>query len=126
MTAPNSGNSRNGKWLTGLLGGMAVISGFAALWVPIYARLDSVDRRSQENSRRVESLSVHEERLAHLSTELVEHRGDGSHPGTVMRLTAIEEKMKEIETQFRHQDRLQRLLWNRVYEEPLPDSTIIQ
>lgn len=34
----------------------------------------------------------------------------------------INEQLREIETQFRHMDRLIQLLWHRVYDEPLPDS----
>jgi len=36
------------------------------------------------------------------------------------RIVAIEERLREVETQFRHQDRLTTLLWHRAYSEELP------
>ena len=36
------------------------------------------------------------------------------------RIVALEQQLREVETQFRHQDRLIRLLWQRIYQEPMP------
>ena len=36
------------------------------------------------------------------------------------RIVAIEERLREVETQFRHQDRLTSILWGRAFNEQLP------
>ena len=62
-----------------------------------------------------------EERRQETIASLREHELIDGHPKTATKLTAMEEKLIEVETQFRHMDRLIQLLWQRVYDEPLPN-----
>ncbi len=62
-----------------------------------------------------------EERRQETIASLREHELIDGHPKAATKLTAIEENLIEVETQFRHMDRLIQLLWQRVYDEPLPN-----
>ena len=62
-----------------------------------------------------------EERRQEMLAALREHEELNGHPEAQSRLVAQEEKLVEVETQFRHLDRFVQLLWQRVYNEPLPN-----
>lgn len=62
-----------------------------------------------------------EERRQETVASLKEHESIDGHPKSAMKLTAIEEKLIEVETQFRNLDRFVQLLWQRTYDEPLPN-----
>ena len=62
-----------------------------------------------------------DERRQELINELQTHRDVEGHPTVVTGLAAMQEKLVEVETQFRHLDRLIQLLWQRTYDEPLPN-----
>lgn len=72
-----------------------------------------------------EQLEKEDARSAERKAEMVKALGTHAlipgHPPLANRVTAIDQKLLEVETQFRHQDRLIQLLWQRTYQEPLPN-----
>lgn len=61
------------------------------------------------------------ERKSEMVAALGSHEKIPGHPDLANRVTAIDQQLLEVETQFRHQDRLIQLLWQRTYQEPLPN-----
>lgn len=61
------------------------------------------------------------ERKSEMAAALGSHKAISGHPDLANRVTAIDQQLLEVETQFRHQDRLIQLLWQRTYQEPLPN-----
>ncbi len=78
-------------------------------------RIESLERQivgANQGSR--------ERRLA-VGQDLTDHESAGGHSVAMNQITAIDQKLLEVETQFRHTDRLIQLLWQRTYNEPLPN-----
>lgn len=61
------------------------------------------------------------ERRQEMLEALQNHEEINGHPFVVTKFTSLEEKLIEVETQFRHLDRFIQLLWQRTYNEPLPN-----
>lgn len=100
----------------------------AAMEAVIYRPVDRIDHpikhtesisTLQTDVRHADQRS--EERRQEMMHELQAHTNIEGHPHVVTGLAAIEEKLVEVETQFRHLDRLIQLLWQRTYGEPLPN-----
>ena len=76
-------NSNGGKILGSLLGILAVIAGVYAMVAPMNQRIDFMERTIESQAREAER-----------------HTDLGLHPGAGAQLSAISERLKEVETQF--------------------------
>ena len=104
---------------------LTVLVGFAAIWGAMHFQL--------ENIRDVVRLGLQgaDDNIKDNERKLSEHMNSPAHMGTIERMTALEMKLLEVETQFRwmsdvvnlsHQElgKGQAILWKKVMAEELP------
>tara|TARA_Y100000310_G_scaffold198032_1_gene198058 strand:+ start:233 stop:667 length:435 start_codon:yes stop_codon:yes gene_type:complete len=140
MSESDKSNGANGAKAFGGLAAVAALATFAwMLWQAQSSRTETLERLTNQRmdliDERVQNMHSHMGLEAH-SVAKEWHTQVRNEIGTIQgmmrddneedhKTTAHMERqreaLREVETQFAHMDRLIQLLWQRVYEEPLPN-----
>lgn len=111
----------------------AIIASTGLIATVIFTTAQNMDTKLKSTTellvQRIESLERQivnanlgsRERRAAVGKELDNHKNETGHPLAMNSITAIEQKLLEVETQFKHHSQLISLLWQRTYTEPLPN-----
>lgn len=145
---PDECKPKNGRGTIAMLSCGIIIALVGTVWAQLGSRIGTLERLTNQRLAsmedglavdRVDNPIRHTEAISTLQLEvsrndarseerkqetvhsLQDHEGINGHPFVVTRVTAMEEKLIEVETQFRHLDRFIQLLWQRTYDEPLPN-----
>lgn len=96
-------------------GGIMAVGALAAFgWMLWQAQASNLDTLSQLTDKSITSL---EDDIGEVQRLLEKHEDSEGHPQLSERVTSLENNGVSM----RHQDRLIRLLWQRVYDEPMPE-----
>ena len=101
----------------------ALVAGIAALWQPMDNRLSAIEDSVNKHVEKQDHPIWQTQKIRDLVERVTQHNQDGVHPETMSAIARLEEKLSEVETQFRHQDRLIRVLWHKSFDAMLPEST---
>lgn len=113
---PNSHGSNGAKAFGGIMAVVALLGGMAAIMRPFNDRLSTVEVNLHSHTEKLDHPVAVAGIAKQLRNDLDGHLDRGGHP-------ALSERVKALEANgvaLRHQDRMIRLLWQKVYSEPLP------
>ena len=93
-----------------------VVASLAYFVLPLHGRLESIEKQKLLDMPMITATVLNEEKLKELAKDHDAHLSSGGHPSLSERVKALEANGVSA----RHQDRLLRLLWFKVYGEELP------
>lgn len=93
-----------------------VVASLAYFVLPLHGRLEAVEEQRALDAPKMTTIVLNAAKLEELDKDHDEHLSTGGHPSLSERVKALEANGVSA----RHQDRLIRLLWFKVYGEELP------
>ncbi len=93
-----------------------VVASLAYFVLPLHGRLEAIEEQRLLDIPMMTATVLNEEKLKELSKDHDAHLSSGGHPSLSERVKALEANGVSV----RHQDRLIRMLWFKVYGEEMP------